>query len=165
MVVVWWANRTHPNPVWLNFIRMRVKVRLGSDVMFHPNWGSTVMVPRVSMQLGWLSVTTFIPIYLKIAYMVKKLKLGDRQTDRNDLQNIMLLSARVLSLIEEQCNRIKTHCQCSNQEKNFTTNILSIDFCMLHVCHDRLCGLVVRAPGYRFRGPDSIPGTTRSSEK
>jgi hypothetical protein len=30
---------------------------------------------------------------------------------------------------------------------------------------DRLCGLVVRIPGYRFRGPGSIPGTTRFSEK
>jgi hypothetical protein len=26
---------------------------------------------------------------------------------------------------------------------------------------DRLCGLVVRVPGYRFGGPGSIPGTTR----
>jgi hypothetical protein len=25
---------------------------------------------------------------------------------------------------------------------------------------DRLCGLVVRVLGYRFRGPGSIPGTT-----
>jgi hypothetical protein len=31
---------------------------------------------------------------------------------------------------------------------------------------DRLCGLVVRVPGYRFRAPGSIPGgTTRISEK
>jgi hypothetical protein len=30
---------------------------------------------------------------------------------------------------------------------------------------DRLCGLVVRAPGYRSRGPDSIPGANRFSEK
>jgi hypothetical protein len=30
---------------------------------------------------------------------------------------------------------------------------------------DRLCGLVVRVPGYRFRGPSSILGTTRFSEK
>jgi hypothetical protein len=30
---------------------------------------------------------------------------------------------------------------------------------------DRLCGLVVRVPGYRSRGPGSIPGTTRFSEK
>jgi hypothetical protein len=26
---------------------------------------------------------------------------------------------------------------------------------------DRLCGLVVKVPGYRFRGPDSITGATR----
>jgi hypothetical protein len=25
----------------------------------------------------------------------------------------------------------------------------------------RLCGLVVKLPGYRFRGPGSIPGATR----
>jgi hypothetical protein len=30
---------------------------------------------------------------------------------------------------------------------------------------DRLCGLVVRVPGYRSRDPASIPGTTRFSEK
>jgi hypothetical protein len=30
---------------------------------------------------------------------------------------------------------------------------------------DRLCGLVVIVPGYRFRGPGSIPGATRFSEK
>jgi hypothetical protein len=28
-----------------------------------------------------------------------------------------------------------------------------------------LCGLVVRVPGYRSRGPGSIPGATRFSEK
>jgi hypothetical protein len=30
---------------------------------------------------------------------------------------------------------------------------------------DRLCGLVVKVLGYRSRGPGSIPGTTRFSEK
>jgi hypothetical protein len=30
---------------------------------------------------------------------------------------------------------------------------------------DLLCGLVVRVPGYRSRGPGSIPGATRFSEK
>jgi hypothetical protein len=30
---------------------------------------------------------------------------------------------------------------------------------------DRLCGLVVRVPGYRSRGPGSIPGSTRFCEK
>jgi hypothetical protein len=29
---------------------------------------------------------------------------------------------------------------------------------------DRLCGLVVRVPGYRSRGPSSILGATRFSE-
>jgi hypothetical protein len=29
---------------------------------------------------------------------------------------------------------------------------------------DRLCGLVVRVPGYRSRGPGSISGATRFSE-
>jgi hypothetical protein len=29
----------------------------------------------------------------------------------------------------------------------------------------RLCGLVVRVPGYRSRSPSSIPGATRFSEK
>jgi hypothetical protein len=30
---------------------------------------------------------------------------------------------------------------------------------------DRLCGLVVRVPGYTSRGPGSIPGATGFSEK
>jgi hypothetical protein len=30
---------------------------------------------------------------------------------------------------------------------------------------DRLCGLVVRVPGYRSKVPLSIPGATRFSEK
>jgi hypothetical protein len=30
---------------------------------------------------------------------------------------------------------------------------------------DRPCGLVVRFPGYRPRGPGSIPGAARFSEK
>jgi hypothetical protein len=28
-------------------------------------------------------------------------------------------------------------------------------------CEDRLCGLVVRVPGYRSIGPGKIPGATR----
>jgi hypothetical protein len=31
--------------------------------------------------------------------------------------------------------------------------------------YDRLCGQVVRVPGYRSRGPGSVPGATRFSEK
>jgi hypothetical protein len=31
--------------------------------------------------------------------------------------------------------------------------------------YDRLCGLVVRVPGYRSKGPGSISGATRFSQK
>jgi hypothetical protein len=31
--------------------------------------------------------------------------------------------------------------------------------------NDLLCGLVARVPGYRSRGPGSIPGDTRFSKK
>jgi hypothetical protein len=38
--------------------------------------------------------------------------------------------------------------------------------CMVNVTrYDCLCGLMVGVPGYRSRGPDSIPGATRFSEK
>jgi hypothetical protein len=30
---------------------------------------------------------------------------------------------------------------------------------------DRLCGLVVRVPGYKSRGPGLIPGSRRFNEK
>jgi hypothetical protein len=35
---------------------------------------------------------------------------------------------------------------------------------VFQIC-DRLCGLVVRVPGYRFRGPGSILSATRFFEK
>jgi hypothetical protein len=38
-------------------------------------------------------------------------------------------------------------------------------FSNISIWLDRLCSLVVRVPGYRFRGPGSIPGVTRFSEK
>jgi hypothetical protein len=33
------------------------------------------------------------------------------------------------------------------------------------ILEDRLCGLVVRVPGYRSRGPGLIPGTNGFSEE
>jgi hypothetical protein len=42
-------------------------------------------------------------------------------------------------------------------------DIANIKF--LGLTDDRLCGPVVRAPGYRSRGSDSIPGTIRFSAK
>jgi hypothetical protein len=38
-------------------------------------------------------------------------------------------------------------------------------FSIYLILPDRLCGLVVRVPGYRQRSPGSIPGTTRFSEQ
>jgi hypothetical protein len=35
----------------------------------------------------------------------------------------------------------------------------------IYIIINRLCGLVVRVPSYRSRGPGSIPGATRFSEK
>jgi hypothetical protein len=35
----------------------------------------------------------------------------------------------------------------------------------IQLLSDRLCGLVVRVPGYRSRGPGSIPRATRFLEK
>jgi hypothetical protein len=45
-------------------------------------------------------------------------------------------------------------------------SLVTTDFvCMFYICniffHDRLCGVVVRVPGRRYRGPGSIPGVTR----
>jgi hypothetical protein len=38
--------------------------------------------------------------------------------------------------------------------------VICIILCVVSYC-DRLCGLVVRIPGYRSRGSGSIPGATR----
>jgi hypothetical protein len=46
------------------------------------------------------------------------------------------------------------------KEKSFLKTIL-----LFLKSGDRLCILVVRVPGYRSTGPDSIPGATRFFEK
>jgi hypothetical protein len=49
----------------------------------------------------------------------------------------------------------------------FRLEILVMPYMLLGTSYllHRLCGLVGRVPGYRPRGPDSIPGATRFSEK
>jgi hypothetical protein len=42
---------------------------------------------------------------------------------------------------------------------------LSIFIFRFGLSSDRLCGLVVKVPGYRLIGPGSIPGATKFSEK
>jgi hypothetical protein len=34
-------------------------------------------------------------------------------------------------------------------------------FCVRVCAYNRLCGLVIKVSGYRYRGPGSIPGATR----
>jgi hypothetical protein len=41
--------------------------------------------------------------------------------------------------------------------------IIFIYYVYIYIYIDRLCGLVVRVPGYRSGGPGSIPGTTKKS--
>jgi hypothetical protein len=58
--------------------------------------------------------------------------------------------------------------RCRLCERNFSS-VFNYFFCqiILHLVHYvyRFCGLMVRVPGYRSRGPGSIPGTTRIPEK
>jgi hypothetical protein len=44
-------------------------------------------------------------------------------------------------------------------------NIIIIIIIIIICVMDRLCSLMVRAPGYRSRGPGSIPGVITFSEK
>jgi hypothetical protein len=46
-----------------------------------------------------------------------------------------------------------------------TTKMYSANNYLVKQLLDRLCGLVASVPGYRSRGPGSIPGSTRFSEK
>jgi hypothetical protein len=50
-------------------------------------------------------------------------------------------------------------------EEHFTLKTEAAYFSAMLVKRDLFCGLVVRVPGYRFRGLGSIPSTTTFSEK
>jgi hypothetical protein len=64
------------------------------------------------------------------------------------------------------CGIEKTMTQCLKQEKlTEETEQKGTLFPLSDFYFDRLCGLVVRVPGYRSRGPSSVPDTTRFSEK
>jgi hypothetical protein len=49
--------------------------------------------------------------------------------------------------------------------KNFPLRIFLTFMSCISTVIGRLCGLVIRVPGYRSRGPSSIPGATTFSEK
>jgi hypothetical protein len=74
----------------------------------------------------------------------------------NVLFTIYVIPGRSVYHISWQCRKM--------MEKKVLTRLQKTPFSKL--CNtDRLCGLVVRVPGYRSRGPVSIPGVTRFSQK
>jgi hypothetical protein len=70
------------------------------------------------------------------------------------------------------CNQLKTGISLEPENRKDKMNLYEakFGFSTLVVLYksslnvDHLCGLVVRVPGCRSRGPASIPGTTRLSE-
>jgi hypothetical protein len=60
-------------------------------------------------------------------------------------------------------NISKNECGIENAYITFALTYIKYTFAYRAV--DLLCGLVVRIHGYRSRGPGSIPGATRFSEK
>jgi hypothetical protein len=80
-----------------------------------------------------------------------------------------------MSITVAALSKVWTVFACSNTEVLGSNRTGDVDVCvrLFYVCvvlyeyvgSDRLCGLVVRVIGYRTRGPGSITGTTRFSEK
>jgi hypothetical protein len=59
-------------------------------------------------------------------------------------------------------NRLTDGGKVVNRTCRIKLNVIIVN---IHKRRDRLCGLVVRVPGYRSRGPGSIPGATTFSVK
>jgi hypothetical protein len=60
------------------------------------------------------------------------------------------------------------HALLSNVVSTIVEAFVAVEHQLLYPCiieWDRLCGLVVRIPGYRSRGPGSIPRAIRFSDK
>jgi hypothetical protein len=58
------------------------------------------------------------------------------------------------------------YCSTHNFAKRITTDCkINLDIKKKYDLTGRFYGLVVGVPGYRSRGPGSIPGATRFSEK
>jgi hypothetical protein len=51
------------------------------------------------------------------------------------------------------------------RERLYWTDKIPLEFVGLHMWTNFLCVPVVRVPGYKSRGPGSITGATRLSEK
>jgi hypothetical protein len=64
------------------------------------------------------------------------------------------------SQLNVNCFSIEIELRCANSGRQVNNYKFS-----LRLLPDRLCSLVFRIPGYRSRGPGSIPGATKFSEK
>jgi hypothetical protein len=65
----------------------------------------------------------------------------------------------------ENNNENYRHCALTFWNLKFVKRDMSFHHHLVISNTHRLCGLVVRDPGYRSRGPVSIPSATRFSEK
>jgi hypothetical protein len=108
---------------------------------------------------------------LPTAYKISNIKSDDERSQMPVAVCTFMLSgpliysptwprrARNPHSISPCCSRFKTHCRFF-----YFLFILFIYFFFFAICI-RLCGLLVRVSGCRSRGPGSIPGSTRLSEK
>jgi hypothetical protein len=73
------------------------------------------------------------------------------------------LSTRMLSRHQEQMHSFILNVTLNVREATVATKHRYL-CTVVHILTAMLCGLAVRVPGYRSRGPGSIPGLTKFSE-
>jgi hypothetical protein len=79
--------------------------------------------------------------------------------------NLLSLNAdktQYMQFVTKTSSLIDLHVMYKNRE---IANTCNSTFLGLTLDNDRLCGLVVRVPGYRSRGPSSIPSTALGLER
>jgi hypothetical protein len=74
-------------------------------------------------------------------------------------------SRRTATVTADRSNKVTASITVRNNIKSRNAWILHNKLNKWVLLDDRLCGLVVRAPGYRSRGPGWIPGANRFPEK
>jgi hypothetical protein len=76
--------------------------------------------------------------------------------------NYRIIRSYIVKAIDRIIQNLQKNVQPQLGIKKCSTSQL---YTYRNTIYDRLCGLVVRVPGYRSRGPGSIPSATRFSEK
>jgi hypothetical protein len=90
----------------------------------------------------------------------------DHQFGWADRRHVPNLWSGVLIALQCQCVPYRRHVlSCHVARGGFRTGTATLKRGILQTLLDRFCGLVVRVPGYTSRGPGSIPGAARFSEK